>query len=230
MDPATPAPTRPFVRFLSRGMVETFTAPDGTELTSAVRKSPVEGPVRVLATGIEGDGTTHAHDGRPRTRVHAFPWEHYPWFEARAGRALPMPTFGENLTIAGLAEGDVRVGDRVRIGTAVLRVTQPTSRCGILGRRLGIPEFLDWIQEGLRTGWYLDVEVEGEARAGDAVEALSRGPAHLLLSRLNAALHRTPGDEDLARSILAAPEIAEDWKGTVRRRFQRATGRPLADA
>ncbi|MHC4821618.1 MAG: MOSC domain-containing protein, partial [Planctomycetota bacterium] len=154
------------VHTLSIGREQTFTADDGREMTSAIRKVPQEGAVRLTLEGFDGDGTSHPAHGGPSMRVHAFRHEHYAFFEERAGRSLPPPVFGENLTLSGYGEEEARAGDVLRIGKAVLRVTQPTERCGTIGRSAGVSGMLDWIQESLHTGFYLSVVEEGDVAAG----------------------------------------------------------------
>lgn len=224
------SPVHPFVRHLSRGVAETFAAPDGNPMTSAVRKRPADGPVRCAPEGLEGDGVAYPSHGGPWGALHVFPWDHYPWFEARAGRPLPPPVFGENLTVCGWTERDARVGDRVRIGTAVLRVTQPTKRCNTMGRSLGIPAFLSWIQEELRTGWYLAVEEPGVIAPGDAVETLERGPEDLGIDALNDAMFRTIDDEDRVNALLARDEVSPPWRRSLVKVFRGAHGRDPAGA
>jgi MOSC domain-containing protein YiiM len=215
----------PFIRSLNRGVAETFTAPDGKSMTSAVRKRPVDGPVRCGIDGLEGDGVSHPSHGGPWGALHAFPWDHYPWFEGRAGRALPPPAFGENLTVCAWTEKDVRIGDRVRIGTALARVTAPTKRCDTMGRSLGIPSLLDWIQDELRTGWYLAVEEAGTMERGDAIVPVDRGPEGLTVAALNDAMFRTIEDEERVELLLRQELISPPWRRSLVKMFRRTSGR-----
>lgn len=203
---------------------ETFLDPEGREMTSAVRKRPSSDRVRVTATGLDGDGSTHPTHGGPSMPVHAFPAAHYPWFEARAGRRIAAPIFGENLTIGGCTEDDVRVGDVVRVGTSVLQVTQPTVRCSTLGRSAGLPSLLDWIQESLFTGWYLRVLEPGAVGPGDGWELVRAGNADWTIARLNRAMHREIHDAAQVRLLQDVAEISPEWKASLLRRQARALG------
>lgn len=216
-----PARTRsPHVRSVHVGLPETFACPAGGTMRSAVRKLAVDGPVEVTATGLAGDGVSDPSHGGD-VHLHVFPHDHYAWFEERAGRPLRVPTFGENLALAGLDETDVRVGDVVRVGTATFVVAQPTIRCGTLGRAAGLPRLLEWIQERLFTGFYLRVATPGSLEAGDDWAVLRRGPAELTISRLNHAMFREPLTDASVAALTARPEIAEPWKASLRRKLER---------
>src|ERR1051325_3289129 len=103
---------------VSVGPPRTLVDLDGWEFTSAVKKRAVTGRVAVTRDGVTGDRPADSSHGGPNMTVHAFAAAHYPWFEQRAGRAIEIPAFGENLTVAGVTEEDLRVGDEIRAGEA----------------------------------------------------------------------------------------------------------------
>lgn len=203
------------------GRVETFRDLDGREMTSAVRKRPVEEPVAITADGFGDDASAHPTHHGPNMWVHAFPAAHYAWFEARAGRRIPVPAFGENLSMTGCDEETVRVGDVVRAGTALLQVTQPTVRCSTLGRAAGLPLLLDWIEESLFTGWYYRILEPGTVAAGDRWERVRAGDDRWTIARLNRALLRELGDAAQVEELLASPDLMPEWKGSLSRRAAR---------
>jgi hypothetical protein len=105
-----------------------------------------------------------------------YPAEHYAfWRGELPGTDLPWGAFGENLTIEGLLEDDVRVGDRLRIGSAELVVTRPRKPCFKLAIRLQQPDIVRRFTASGRSGFYLGIAKEGELRAGDAIERIARG-------------------------------------------------------
>src|SRR4051812_3943795 len=151
------------------------------ELTTGIVKRPVEGRVAIRRLNLDGDGqadlTVH---GGPAKAVYAYPHEHYAWWAEQLGGELPLGAFGENLTIAGLPlEAEAAVGDRFRVGTAGLVVTQPRIPCFKLGIRFGRPDMVKWFLASGRSGYYLAVEVEGDVAAGDRVVRLVRDPAQV---------------------------------------------------
>lgn len=144
---------------------------NGRTVMTGIFKEPVAGPVRVGLTRLEGDGQADltVHGGRAKA-VYAYPSEHYEaWRTELCAPAWPWGTFGENLTVKGLTEDDVRVGDRFRIGTAELVVTQPRMPCFKLAGKLQRPDVFRRFLSSARTGWYFAVAREGEVRAGDAI-------------------------------------------------------------
>jgi MOSC domain-containing protein YiiM len=95
-----------------------------------------------------------------------FATESYRIFERRAGRSLPVPSFGENLTVSGYDERVACVGDILRVGGALVQVSMPTEHCNKPGRLVGAPQLLKWILETLRTGFYLRVLEPGAIAPG----------------------------------------------------------------
>jgi MOSC domain-containing protein YiiM len=139
-------------------------------ITTGIFKEPVGGRVTVRSINVDGDGQADrkVHGGRDMA-VYAYPIEHYKFWEKALGRdGFPFGQFGENLTVEGLAEEQVRVGDVFRVGGALLQVTQPRIPCYKLALRMG--EGLDFpkrFQESGRLGFYLRVLEEGEIGAID---------------------------------------------------------------
>jgi MOSC domain-containing protein YiiM len=148
----------------------------GEEVLTSIWKTPVEDAVRAAHNNLFGDEqsdlTVH---GGPRKAVYAYPREHYVFWRRELPHAdLPWGAFGENLTVDGLLESDVRVGDRFRVGSAELVVTQPRMPCFKLGIRFGDDGMVRRFMRSGRSGFYFSIAVEGDIRAGDAIELLSR--------------------------------------------------------
>ena len=149
------------------------------DVQSGIIKTPVAGRVRAHRLGLAGDGqadlTVH---GGPDKAVYAYSHDHYPLWARELGRAdLGPGFFGENLTVDGMLESDVRIGDIYRIGSAVVQVTQPRSPCFKLTAHLGLPGFAKTFLASGRSGFYLRVLEEGDVGAGDAVELISSPPS-----------------------------------------------------
>jgi MOSC domain-containing protein YiiM len=141
----------------------------GRTVRTAIFKSPVRGPVRVRRLNLDGDGQADAAvHGGPHKAVYLYPSEHYAWWQEPLGE-LAWGAFGENLTTAGIDEESVRIGDRLRLGTVELVVTQPRLPCFKLALRFGRTDIERRFLASGRTGFYLSVAVEGEITAGDAV-------------------------------------------------------------
>ena len=108
----------------------------GKTVTSGIFKEPVSGRRAVGKLGIEGDkqADPRFHGGEFKA-VYAYSADAYPWWEAQLGRALGPGAFGENLTVSGLVDEELCVGDTLRVGTALLEAVQPRQPCWKLGMR-----------------------------------------------------------------------------------------------
>jgi MOSC domain-containing protein YiiM len=136
---------------------------------SGIVKRPVEGPVLVRALGLEGDGQADpsVHGGE-RKAVYCYPSEHFAaWNAEFAGLGAGPGRMGENLTLAGFLEDDVRQGDVFRAGRALLEATSPRMPCYKLLTHLGSSILGKRMVETARTGWYCRVLEEGPVAAGD---------------------------------------------------------------
>jgi MOSC domain-containing protein YiiM len=146
------------------------------EVVTGIFKRPVLGRVTVRELGLEGDGqadlTVH---GGVRKAVYAYPSEHYDYWQHELKRDLTWGMFGENLTIVGLLEDSVRLGDRFRVGSVELEVTQPRFPCYKLGIKFGSMEMVQRFQDSGRSGFYFTVRSKGEIAAGDPITLRSRG-------------------------------------------------------
>jgi MOSC domain-containing protein YiiM len=154
-------------RIESVNIGEPRTFANGGERTG-IYKRAVSNPVRLGILGLEGDYVAdQKHHGGPDQAVYVYLSEDYAWWSGKLGRELAPGTFGENLTISGLASGDLAIGDRVIVGTdVVLELTVPRIPCGTLARRMEDREFVKAFRAAERPGAYCRVVAEGEVRAG----------------------------------------------------------------
>jgi len=149
------------------GRVETRTDARGKPGKTGIGKMPVSGTIKVSKVGLDGDQSAYRPRDLGDTAVHMFCTHSYRMLAEQVGFELPVPCFGENLTVDGLVEKDVRIGDLYRIGTVLLHVNQPVVRCNWPGVVASEPKLLKWILKLRLTGFYLDVLEEGELQAGD---------------------------------------------------------------
>ena len=157
---------------------------------SGIFKKPVEGPVRAEGVGLAGDeqADLSVHGGREKS-VYAYPAEHYAFWQGRlAGpqrKVLEVPgAFGENLTTKGLLESEVGIGDLLRVGSALLRVTEPRLPCAKLGLRFQDALMTRHFYEARRNGIYFAIEDSGEIQAGDEIHLELRHPERLTVQEL----------------------------------------------
>src|SRR5215831_2957098 len=140
-------------------------------VATGIFKEPVAGPVRVRTLNLDGDrqADLSVHGGVDKA-VYMYPSEHYPLWRKELGRDLKWAAFGENLTVEGMLEENVSVGDRLEIGTALFEVTQPRLPCFKLAAKFQRDDIIKRFLESRRSGFYLRVLREGILEAGVAID------------------------------------------------------------
>ena len=149
--------------------------------------------------------------------------ESYRYWEDVLGRDdFVYGQFGENFTVEGLADDEVCIGDRYRIGSALFEVSQPRVTCYRVGIRMREPRMPALLVAHHRPGFYLRVLEEGEVGAGDEIERVERGPEAMTVAEIDALLY-LPGHarRDLARA-LRIPALSEGWQGSFRELLEQA--------
>jgi MOSC domain-containing protein YiiM len=196
--------------------------PDGRS-PSGIHKSPVDGAAWLSPTGLQGDAQADLRiHGGPEKAVHHYPRDHYAgWGSWSRGADLlgAAGAFGENISTTGWDESTVCIGDVVRLGDALVQVSQGRQPCWKLDVRFGEPGMAREMQARGCTGWYYRVLEPGWVRAGAQAARLARPHPEWPLSRLLALLFAR--DQRLAPEwALAAelPALAERWRLTFRKR------------
>jgi MOSC domain-containing protein YiiM len=186
---------------------------DSKERFTAFAKQPVTGPAHLTRTGLVGDGVgdPKVHGG-PDKAVCCYPFEHYPAWQREIGVALGPAAFGENFTTAGLTEETVHIGDRFRIGSALVEVSQPRQPCSTLAAMRGRKGFVKEVQDSGRTGFYLRVLQEGDVSPGDAVTLAAADPAAISIAEANRIHRERRHDPAGVRRLLAVPALATAWR------------------
>jgi MOSC domain-containing protein YiiM len=193
----------------------------GKTVTTGIWKEPVEGRVPLRRLNLDGDGQADLRvHGGPEKAVYAYPSEFYElWARERPELELALGTFGENLTTEGLLDGDVGVGDRLKVGTAELVVTQPRLPCFKLGIRMGRDEFVvEFLERGL-LGFYLAVAREGDVAAGDPIVALQRHPRRFAVTEVARLYANGRDDVEGMRRAAGHDALPESWRDHFRRRL-----------
>ena len=155
---------------------------DAKPTRTGIDKRPVQGPVQVEPLGLVGDAVLDtANHGGTLQAVYAYALEDQEWWTRELGEELDRPTtpgsFGENLTVAGVAVNDARVGERWTIGSVVLEVTAPRVPCSTFAGFIGLRGWVRRFALAERPGAYLRVTTPGTLQAGEAV-AVTPGPPH----------------------------------------------------
>jgi MOSC domain-containing protein YiiM len=198
----------------------------GRSVTTGIYKEPVGGRVALRKLNLDGDRQADltVHGGEYKA-VYCYPVEHYEyWKKELSGRELPMGMFGENFTVQGLLENDVHLGDRFRVGSAEVVVTQPRLPCYKLGVRFGSDDMVKRFLASGRGGFYLAVTREGEVGSGDEIRVISRDANAVPVTEITRFyVLRRWGTEDLAllRRSMQVAALPEHWKEYLRARMQK---------
>jgi len=181
---------------------------------TGIWKTPVEGPVMVRRINIDGDGQGDlaGHGGEQRA-VMVYQTESYEFWKAYLNRDDLAPGhFGENFTVTGLADAEVCIGDRYRIGDAEFEVTQPRVTCFRVGLRLDEPEMPNLLVAQHRPGFYFRVITEGHVRAGDDIVRTRRGRHELSVADVDALLYLPDRNIEQLRKIVDVPALSPGWQ------------------
>ena len=190
---------------------------------SAIDKRVRSGRIHCAALGLADDaqGDLRVHGGADKA-VHHYPQEHYAAWRSELGPhpLLEAPAaFGENLHTTGLTEADVCLGDRFRVGDALLEVSQARQPCWKLSERFGRPDMAAQVQRSGRTGWYYRVLEEGDVWAGAQLLLQVRPYPQWSLARLLDVLYRPSLDAAELRAAFALP-LPSSWHRLLQRRLE----------
>src|SRR3954451_17274978 len=190
----------------------------GKRVFTGVFKDSVPGPRRVGRLNVDGDGQGDlgGHGGEQRA-VFVYQMGSYRYWERELGREDFVPgQFGENFTVEGLADADVCIGDRYRIGTATFEVTQPRVTCYRVGLRMDDPRMPALLVSHHRPGFYFRVLEEGDVQAGDEIVKLASGPEQMTVAEVDALLYLPGHPRQQLLRALRIGALSPGWQGSFR--------------
>jgi len=190
----------------------------GRRVRTAVWKRPVEGPRLVRRLNIDGDGQGDlaGHGGEHRA-VFVYQIESYRYWQEQLSRDdFSYGQFGKNFTVAGLADDQVCIGDRYRIGEAVFEVTQPRVTCYRVGIRMADPRMPALLVSHHRPGFYFRVLREGAVQAGDEIVPVAAGPEAMTVTEADALLYLPGHPRQQLLRALRIPALPDGWKASFR--------------
>lgn len=203
----------------------------GEKIHTAIWKQPVQGRVAARRLNLDGDGQGDlaGHGGENRA-VMVYQMDSYRYWQAQLGRNdFSFGQFGENFTVDGLPDGEVCIGDRYRIGTALFEVTQPRVTCYRVGIRMAEPAMASLLVSHHRPGFYFRVLEEGDVGAGDDITKVADGPEHITVADVDALLYLPNPSRDLLDRSLRVPALSTGWKTSLKSIAERKpseTGNP----
>ena len=195
---------------------------NGKPVRTGIWKSSIEGRSMVRKLNIVGDGQGDlaGHGGEQRA-VFVYQMDSYHYWERFLGRKdFIYGQFGENFTVEGLPDDEVCIGDRYRIGDAILEVTQPRVTCYRLGIRMNEPRMAALVVEHHRPGFYFRVLQEGEVGAGDDIIKIADGPERVSVADLDALLYLPGHSSEQLHRALQIPALSNGWQSSFQAMLQ----------
>jgi MOSC domain-containing protein YiiM len=196
----------------------------GRTMRSSIFKQAVNGPVALGKINLAGDGQANlkVHGGKYKA-VYAYSHDHYAWWSETLGRNdLSFGQFGENLTISGLDEDEIAIGDHLLAGTALTAVTGPRIPCAMLGIKFNDKMMLRKFTEAARPGFYLRVIETGVVEAGDTVEKIQAGEGGLSVRDMCKAYSSPHSREacDILEHALTLADLDPDFIPRINKRLR----------
>src|SRR6266480_4295001 len=190
------------------GLPRDITVGSKTVKTS-IWKNPIQGRVHVSKLNLDGDQQSDltVHGGADKA-VYLYPSEHYSYWRTQLPDVeLPWGAFGENFTSEGILEDEIKIGDRIRIGSAEFVVTQPRMPCFKLGIRFSRRDMVKRFLQSGRTGFYFAVLKEGEVAAGDSIELLEKDEHNIPVADVVNLYRGDAANQELLRRVSELPSL-----------------------
>jgi MOSC domain-containing protein YiiM len=193
----------------------------GATFETGIFKNPVEGRVMLRTTNLDGDrqADLSVHGG-PNKAVYSYPSEHYAaWNRELPDAARTWGAFGENFTTEGFLETTVSIGNRYRVGSAVVSVTTPRLPCFKLAAKFQRDDMIERFVRSGRSGFYFSVIEEGEVDAEDKFELLGREEPSLTIAEINELYTAKSPDRETLQRSLDVKLLPESWRMRFRARL-----------
>ena len=197
---------------------------NGKTVRTSIWKNPVQGRVHVSTLNLDGDQQSDltVHGGVDKA-VYLYPSEHYAYWRGELPEAeLPWGAFGENFSTKGILEDQIRIGDRLRVGSAEFIVTQPRMPCYKLGIRFNRRDIVKRFLASKRTGFYLAVLREGELGEGDEIDFIAKQETGVTITEIVNLYSTDAHNQELLGRAIEVPALSQSWKDYLRKRLWNA--------
>nr|WP_272885789.1 MOSC domain-containing protein [Fictibacillus marinisediminis] len=177
---------------------------------------------------FEGDVQADTvHHGGPDKAVCVYSHDHYAYWEKGLGISLDVPSFGENLTVEGLTEKEVFIGDIFRLGEALVQVSQPRRPCFKVAAKLKQPLMVKYIQDTSFSGYYLRVLEVGTVSPGDKLVIEEKHRAGISVEFVNRMTYIDKENREGLTMLASLNELAEGWRSAMKKRLDSLPGQYL---
>ncbi|MEC2075558.1 MOSC domain-containing protein [Metabacillus fastidiosus] len=192
----------------------------GKELETGIYKSQVKEPIYLSKLNFIGDGQADlVHHGGIDKAVCVYPYEHYTYWEKNLKRKLVFGAFGENITVKGMTEADVSIGDIFKIGEAVVQITQPRQPCFKLAKRYDLADLPLKFQNTGYTGYYFKVLEEGLVQPDSMLDLIERDSRNVTIQFANEIMHHDKKNLEAIEKILTVDALSGSWRNTFTKRL-----------
>ncbi|OHR71561.1 hypothetical protein HMPREF3291_24285 [Bacillus sp. HMSC76G11] len=193
---------------------------NGREIETGIYKEPVEHPLFLSKTYLEGDGQADlVHHGGEDKAVCVYSFDHYSYWEDALGVQLEPGAFGENLTIRGLTEENVFLGDVFQFGEAIVEVSQPRQPCFKLAMKHQVKDLPVQIQNTKFTGFYFRVLKEGRVSKKDGLELIESQANGVSITAVNQIKYHDQQNTEAIKRILEVKALSDSWRSSFEKRL-----------
>ncbi|MBS4209881.1 MOSC domain-containing protein [Bacillus sp. FJAT-50079] len=198
-----------FIHSLNIGRPQIIADGMGNNMNSAIGKKSVSS-VLLSENGFEGDKVADKkhHGGKDRA-VCFYPFEHYREWEQFCERALPIPAFGENLTVTNMLETEVCIGDIYQMGDVTVQITQGRIPCATIDRFNRKRGMLAEVIRSAKTGFFAKVLEGGVVQSHSSIQLVDRPQPHVTIAQIHQLFFHQRHDEQAIAKMIEIPELAE---------------------
>lgn len=205
---------------INLGKPREVTYAEDRKLRTSLKRTPVQGKIFLDLLGFEGDQVADpVNHGGPDKAVCGYPTNHYSVWAGELSRDMPPASFGENLTIEGLTEDEVHIGDIFRIGEAEVQCTQPRQPCHKLTKIIGYPKLASRIRDSGYCGYYFRVLKQGWLQAGMAIERIHSDKEKISVRDAHFLMYRDKTKYEAIEHLMNHPALSESWKNSFGKRL-----------
>ncbi|HFJ9315164.1 TPA: MOSC domain-containing protein [Bacillus tropicus] len=192
----------------------------GKVIHTGINKKQVKEPVYLSFVKFNGDGQADlVHHGGVDKAVCVYTGDHYPYWKKELNQDLVYGAFGENITVSGMREEDVCIGDMFELGQAIVQVTQPRQPCFKLAKKYNIPKLPLYFQETGYTGFYFRVLKEGWVSSVDTLKRLQSDPKGVSVAFANRIMHKEKQNVEGVKRILEVNALSSSWRKSFEKRI-----------
>ncbi|MDF9463921.1 MOSC domain-containing protein [Bacillus thuringiensis] len=192
----------------------------GKVIHTGINKKQVKEPVYLSFVKFNGDGQADlVHHGGVDKAVCVYTGDHYPYWEKELNQDFVYGAFGENITVSGMREEDVCIGDTFELGEAIVQVTQPRQPCFKLAKKYNIPKLPLYFQETGYTGFYFRVLKEGWVSSVDTLKRLQSDPKGVSVAFANRIMHKEKQNIEGVKRILEVNALSNSWRKSFEKRI-----------